>query len=115
MAIDLARETLITPAQYAKMRPSGRNGRPMALTTAYRHIFQGVRGTLLEHVRFGGNIYTSVEAVQRFCDRLTAAETASATTPVGSIPSTSPLALRTPTARCKAVEQAERELDQIGI
>jgi hypothetical protein len=76
MPIDIATETLIPLKGYCRMRPAGRNGRPMHPSTAYRHVFQGVRGVRLEHVNWGGNIYTSVEAVHRFLDRLNGAPAA---------------------------------------
>jgi hypothetical protein len=106
MAIDLTSERLITPTEYTRMRPPGRNGRPMHVATAYRHIFPGVRGVRLEHVKIGGNTYTSVEAVQRFADRLTlASERAVEAAP----------APRSPRARRRAVERAEAELSRLGV
>jgi hypothetical protein len=70
MAIDISREHFITPVEVTRLRPAGRNGRPMSLSTVYRHFFRGVRNVRCEYVRFGGHIYTSREAVQRFVDRL---------------------------------------------
>jgi hypothetical protein len=106
MAIDISAEQLITPAQYTRMRPPGRNGRPMNIATAYRHIFQGVRGVRLEHVKIGGGTYTSIEAVQRFVERLTQVRD-------GASPADA--TLRTPAARQKALTKANLELDKLGV
>jgi hypothetical protein len=115
MTIDIVNEKLISPTEYTKMRPSGRNGRPMSLATVYRHMFQGVKGIRLEHVKIGGNTYTSVEAVQRFVERLTSARAGTPTAPAGTSPPTPPPAPRTPSARARAITQADRELERLGI
>jgi hypothetical protein len=101
MAIDVSTEKLISLAEYTKLRPLGRNQRPMSLATAYRHVYRGVRGFRLEHVRFGGNNLTSVEAVQRFVERLTAEGE-----PAPDV--------RPPAARRRAIEAADRDLDALG-
>jgi hypothetical protein len=77
MAIDISSERLIDAKAYAKLRGPGRNGKPMDISTFYRHVHAGVRGEFLEHAKIGGCTYTSIEAVQRFVDRLTAKATAS--------------------------------------
>ena len=41
------------------------------LSTVFRWISRGVDGVRLEALRCGGRTYTSHEALQRFCDRLT--------------------------------------------
>jgi hypothetical protein len=43
--------------------------------TVYRWSTGGVRGVVLETIQVGGTRCTSKEAVQRFCERLTAART----------------------------------------
>jgi hypothetical protein len=73
--IDLRNEQLVAPKAAAKLMP-GRNGRPMAVTTIYRHMFKGSKGHHLEHVRVGGLVYTSVEAIERFVAALTALDAA---------------------------------------
>ena len=70
MSSKLMRETRITAAEYCAMRPLGRNGSPMRLPTAYRHMKHGLRGIKLEHIFIGGVLYTSVEAVERFWRRV---------------------------------------------
>lgn len=69
--IDPTAEELWTPAEYARRMP-GRGGRPMNVSTFYRHVFTGCKGIKLEHVRVGGHLYTSAEAVRRFAAALTA-------------------------------------------
>jgi hypothetical protein len=100
MAIDITAETLITPKQYTRMRPPGRNGRPMHISTFYRHMADG-----LEFVKIGGNVYTSIEAVKRFVERSTLARSGSSAV----IPPA------TPAARRRAVDQADRELTKLGV
>jgi hypothetical protein len=83
IAID--RETLLTLAQAARLRPPGRQGRPTHPSTIYRWISRGVRGCKLEAIRLGGTLYTSREALQRFAERLTGAAGPPAT-PTNPIP-----------------------------
>jgi hypothetical protein len=75
--IDLATEHRIGLHEGAKLYPSFREGRPTHVSTVLRHITKGVRlpdGQIvhLEGARLGGRWITSVEAVQRFMERLTA-------------------------------------------
>jgi hypothetical protein len=69
--IDIHDDQLLTPAQAASLRPSGRRGRPTHPSTIYRWMKFGVRGVRLDSVRIGGSLYTSREAFQRFADQLT--------------------------------------------
>jgi len=61
-------ETLVSLAEAARLL-----GKHVA--TAYRWSTAGVRGVVLETIQVGGTRCTSREAVQRFCERLTAART----------------------------------------
>jgi hypothetical protein len=79
--IDLLRENSISLTEAAGLVPPGRRGRPTHLSTLLRWIKPGVRGVRLEAVRLGGRWVTSREALQRFADRLTAAQ-AGPTAPV---------------------------------
>jgi hypothetical protein len=76
MAIDILNERLIGAREYTRLRGPGRNGKLMHISTFYRHARRGVRGVVLETVSFGGNIYTSIEVVERFVARLSAARAA---------------------------------------
>jgi hypothetical protein len=99
--IEIQDEHLMTLAQAAKLRPSGRNGRPTHVSTVYRWIATGVRGVRLESIRIGGTLYTSREAIQRFADRLTPG----------------PATIQPPsmTTRRRSAEAAGRELDRLGF
>jgi hypothetical protein len=106
--IDLSSESIISLAQAAKLVPSGRRGRPTHFSTLLRWILAGVKGPTgetvrLEAVRLGGRWLTSREALQRFAEAQTPRVADSGTTP------------RTPTARKRASERAEKELSRHGI
>lgn len=66
MAIDLKNEEVMPLAK--ALRQAGYQSNP---STAWRWCKQGVRGVKLEYLRAGRRIVTSVEAIQRFSDRLT--------------------------------------------
>ena len=67
--IDMIHETLLrVPSEVANHVP----GRPHP-STIWRWHRQGVHGIRLETVLVGGTRYSSVEAVQRFIERTTAA------------------------------------------
>ena len=91
-------EQLLSFSQVARVLPPGRNGRPVAPSTVFRWVRDGVRGIRLEAIRIGGRWLTTREAVARFSAALTAAEA----------PST------TPTNSCRH-RQAEAALDAAGI
>jgi hypothetical protein len=92
--IDLRAEELLSFGDATKALP----GRPH-ISSIYRWASRGVRGAKLESVLVGGRRYTSVEAVERFCARATAAA------------SREPPPLRTPRERQRAIEEAEREFE----
>lgn len=68
--VDLENETLLTVAEAAKRLPT----RPSACTV-WRWMERGTRGIRLEYIKAGGARLTSVQALQRFADRLTADRT----------------------------------------
>jgi hypothetical protein len=96
--IDIATEELLSLAQAARRLP----GRPH-ISTLHRWANPGVKGVRLETVRLGGRRFTSVEALQRFTERLNA----------GSEGSAEPTRCRP--SRRKRDEQVERELERLGI
>jgi hypothetical protein len=107
MSIELRNETLLTLTQAARMLPPSRRGRPVHLSSVYRWILDGVKtphGKIrLEAIRLGGRWLTSVEALERFAARQTPnLEDA-------------PQLPRTPTARRRASERAEAQLQKLGI
>ena len=74
--IDLNAETVISLSQAAKhpALPRRRGGKRPHVSTLYRWSRQGCGGIRLETIRFGATRCTSLEAIQRFANRLTAAE-----------------------------------------
>lgn len=74
--IDLAQETVLSLNEAAKqpILPRRRGGKRPHVSTLYRWATAGCRDEHLEVVRVGGTLCTSLEALQRFVDRLTAAD-----------------------------------------
>ncbi len=97
--IDIQNETLVPVCKI----PSHVPGRPH-LATCWRWIQRGCRSVKLETLLIGGKRYTSLEALQRFAERTTAAADGD-----------SPEVASTPSARRKAHERACAELDAAGI
>lgn len=67
--IDVINGDLISLAEAAKILPK-RRGKSVHLNTIHRWTRQGIRGVILETIRIGGSVYTTANAVQAFCDRL---------------------------------------------
>lgn len=103
MAIDILKETIVTLTAATKRIPPRRAGKKCAVETTYRWSTNGCRGVVLETIQVGGTRCTSLEALQRFFDRLTA-QAAGAPAPAPA-----------PRADRRAVERAERLLDKAGI
>jgi hypothetical protein len=102
-------EHTLSLSQAAKRLPPSRKGAPVSLACVLRWVLSGARGpdrqtVRLEAIRLGGRWLTSVEALARFADRLTPQAEVSPPSPV-----------RTPRQRRNAAEQAERELERMGI
>lgn len=91
-------ESLLTFAEASHRIPS----RPH-LSQLYRWSMVGLRGVKLEWLQIGGKRYTSVEALDRFYARLTAAAG-------GEAAPVAPTKLRK-----KQIEAAERELAEAGF
>ncbi len=98
MSIELSQETVVTLSQATRLVPILRGRNQICPATVYRWASRGVRGIKLETIRVGGTLCTSVEAIQRFCDRLTN---------VSSDP-----AIERLTTAC---QRAERHLNQHGV
>ena len=91
----------MTLAQATKHLPRRRRGKKPHASTLYRWALNGVQGVRLEVIRVGGTLCTSLEALQRFCERCTD-------------PSSRPPSA-TSKSRQRAIRKAERELDAAGI
>jgi len=106
MAIDIASEQVVTLTDACKHLPQRRGGKRPALPTLYRWTNEGTRGIRLEYTMIGSTRCTSLEALQRFFDRLTAAAEADQ-------PQVPPATLSR--SRQRQIEAAERRLAQAGI
>jgi hypothetical protein len=107
--IDLSTENLVSLTEAARLLPPARDGRPVHTSCILRWCLRGARSPAgsrvrLEAVRLGGRWVTSKQAIQRFADRLTPQ--------LGDAPTTTP---RTPAARRRASERAEKQLEKLGI
>jgi hypothetical protein len=97
--IDLENETPLTFAQVTKIEP----GRPN-ITTVWRWRNRGCRGIKLETVLSGGRRFTSVEALRRFHERVTAAADGE---PIANG--------ETPRQRKRAITRAEKRAQELGV
>lgn len=75
MAINVFEEDVIGFAEAAKRLPESTKGKRVHISCLYRWANGGLIGRAgelvrLETVKVGGRVYTSVEALQRFFDRL---------------------------------------------
>lgn len=112
----LLSETLISFSQAARRLPPCREGKPVNPSTPFRWAKNGIRrpdGILvrLEAVRAGGRWLTSVEALARFCERLSTGFGGSACTPDTTL---SP-DVRTANQRERASDRAAEELALKGL
>ena len=97
--IDLANETVVSLTEAVNHLPRRRGGKKPHPSTLYRWSKSG-----LETIRVGGTLCTSIQALQRFCERMTARDQAVRPAPDdGIVP-----ARRSP-------EEAARRLDEIGL
>lgn len=97
--IDLSSETVISLTEATKRLPTRRRGKRPHVATLYRWSQRGCRGVVLETCQVGGTRCTSVEALQRFVQRLSE--------------STGPSIAGLPSFRRN--REAERILDEAGI
>ena len=98
--IDISTEKLISLTEAAKRLPQRRRGSRPHVATLYRWSQNGVKGVRLETLQVGGTLCTSIEALQRFFDKLSE--------PREPAPNKRP-------DRQHAIEEAERDCDQAGI
>ena len=103
--IDISNETVISPADAVKNLPRRRGGKRPNISTVYRWMVDGVRGIKLESICIGGTRCTSIEALQRFFDRLTAK--------ADGQPVEKPQKLTA--KRRKQIEAAEKRLEKAGV
>ncbi len=100
--IDSSRETLISLADVPANLPDRRGGKRPHVSCIYRWGQRGCKGIKLEVLQVGGTKCTSLEALQRFFERLSAQAN-------GEQPRA-----RTTTQRQRAAEKANAELAAAG-
>ncbi len=111
--IDIATERRIYLHAAVTLYPLSHTGRTVHISTVLRHITKGVRlpnGEIirLEGARLGGRWITSVEAVQRFMERLTAGTLPDSTIAKAAV-------IRTTRQRQRELERVDDELAQAGF
>jgi hypothetical protein len=106
--IAVGTEHLLTLSQLARPLPCRRNERPVHPATIHRWRHPGVRGVRLECVRIGGIWHTSMEAFQRFCNRLSVPDGTNEPAPQSHV-TLAPAALH-----ARHQDDIERRLDEIG-
>lgn len=73
--IDTTRENLLPLRCVPGRLPKRPNGKRIHISAVYRWTDSGIRGVVLESIRIGGITFTSLEAIQRFAERLTDPQT----------------------------------------
>lgn len=99
---NLIEEGLLTFTDASKKLPMRRRGKRPTPSCLYRWYAYGLRGVKLEGLRVGGNICTTLQALERFFTQL--AEARGERMP----------AIRTPIQRERATERAMKELGLTG-
>jgi uncharacterized protein DUF1580 len=100
--IDASHENLISLADVPGHLPDRRGGKRPHVSCIYRWAQRGLRGVRLEVLQCGGTKVTSLEALQRFFERLSAVT-------AGETP-----AARSSTQRQRAADHAGKELESQG-
>ena len=101
--IDISTERIFSFTEATRRLPERRGGKRPNVATLYRWSNQGCRGVRLEYLMVGGTRCTSLEALQRFFELLTAAS-------LGEKAPPPPL----PKHRLRQIEAAERRLAKAG-
>ena len=68
--IDLKSESIVSLSEAGGFLPRRRSRKRPQPATLYRWASAGLRGVRLETIQVGGTLCTSIEALQRFFDRL---------------------------------------------
>ena len=99
--IDLTTETVISLTEAAKILPIRRAGKRPHVATLHRWASRGLHGVQLDTIQVGGTRCTSVAALQRFFDALSAP--------------TSTVAPRSNRSRAHTLKQAAQKLKDLGL
>lgn len=68
--LNISTETILTFCEARNRLPRRRRGKRPDVSTLYRWSQVGLKGVRLETLKIGGQTCTSIEALQRFFDRL---------------------------------------------
>ncbi len=98
MSIDPQSERLLTLIEAAKLLP-----RRPHVATLWRWRTSGIRDIKLETMMYGGRRVTSLEALDRFFERVTAAADGK------------PSLAETPRQRERRIKQTERRAEELGL
>ena len=101
-AYDIHNEAVISIREALRHLPRRPTGKRVHISAVYRWVSRGVRGIILESIRIGGTTYTSIEALQRFADRLSERDS--------TLP---PSAHSTTRSRQKQIDAAEQRLREV--
>ncbi|MCW5756717.1 MAG: DUF1580 domain-containing protein [Phycisphaeraceae bacterium] len=112
MPIDIHADKLCTLTGATQLLPKV-NGRHLHASAIWRWCRKGVRGVHLDHVRIGGRIFTSAEALNRFANALAEVDLATPTAPLAPLPPVHKS--RTAAEAAAAHRAAEQELDRLGL
>jgi len=104
--IDLATEELLSLRQACQLLPRRRKGKRPSYACVWRWARKGCHGTRLETIKIGSMLFTSIQAVQRFCDTITAKDNG----PCGDS-----AVLRTPSQRERQIRKADEDLRREGV
>jgi hypothetical protein len=106
--IDYRYEAVFPLSQAPKKTPARNDGKAIHTSTFHRWATTGCRGIRLETLRIGGTRCTSAEALQRFFERLSAADAAAQTAHVTDSRGGSGA------GRVQA-DETDRRLDELGL
>ncbi len=98
--IDITCEQLVSIRDIPRHLPRRPSGKRVHISACYRWLSRGVSGVKLEAIRIGGTTYTSVEALQRFAERLSSSTPRPLIEPAPSL------------SRQKMIDRAARELEK---
>lgn len=101
--IDLTNEKVISLTEGTAILPRRRGAKKPHVSTLYRWAKRGVKGVFLETIQVGGTLCTSLEALQRFCNRLSHS-------PAAGLDRT-----ENPITSARRLAEAEEKLDRLGI
>jgi hypothetical protein len=101
-----ALDELIALKDLAALLPRRRGGKKTHVATLFRWTTCGLHGQRLRYVQVGNTRCSTVAWAHEFFGALARAP---------PTPAATPLAGRTPAARRKAIEAADRELDRLGL